>query len=117
MTTMTHFPKGHRLFSAGEAGDEMYVVIDGRLAVSITTESGTVAFGNLERGDIVGEVALFHDSRTADVMAESDVRLLRFTRASLERIRRRYPRTGAQLYANLTEILADRVASTTERVK
>jgi len=117
MTSMAKFPQGHRLFSAGEAGDEMYVVIDGRLAVSITTDNGTVAFGSLVRGDIVGEVALFHGSRTADVTAESDVRLLRFTRASLERIRRRYPRTGAQLYANLAEILADRVATTTERVK
>ena len=34
-----------------------------------------------------------------------------------DRIRRRYPRTAARLYANLSEILADRVASTTERLR
>jgi len=45
------------------------------------------------------------------------VRLLRLTRESLDRIRRRYPRTAAKLYANLSEILADRVATTTERLR
>jgi hypothetical protein len=42
------------------------------------------------------------------------VRVLRLTRANLERLRRRYPRTGAQIYANLSAILADRVATTTK---
>ena len=46
--------------------------------------------------------------------AETDVRVLRLTRANLERLRRRYPRTGAQIYANLSVILADRVATTTK---
>jgi CRP-like cAMP-binding protein len=95
----------------------MYVVIEGRLAASLTTESGMVHFGTLERGDAVGEVGLFHGARTADVTAESDVRLLHLTRESLERIRRRYPRIAAVLYANLSEILAGRVASTTARVR
>ena len=74
-------------------------------------------FNTLKRGDIVGEVALFHGKRTADVEAVTDVRLLRLTHWDLERIRRRYPRTGAQLYRNLSRILADRVASTTAKVR
>jgi len=65
----------------------------------------------------VGEVAIFHGRRSVDVTADTDVRVLRFTRASLERIRRRHPRTGAQLYANLTKTLTDRVATTTERME
>jgi CRP-like cAMP-binding protein len=117
MTNIVEFPKGHRVFSAGDAGSEMYVVIEGQLAASLTTDSGTVRFRTHERGDAIGEVGLFHGSRTADVTAESNVRLLCLTRESLDRIRRRYPRTGARLFANLSEILADRVASTTERLR
>jgi hydrophobe/amphiphile efflux-3 (HAE3) family protein len=117
MASIRRFPAGHRIFSAGDEGDEMYVVIDGRLAVSLQTERGRVHFNTLERGDVVGEVALFHGARTADVEAVTDVRLLRLTDWDLERIRRRYPRTGAQLYRNLSRILADRVASTTAKVR
>jgi CRP-like cAMP-binding protein len=95
----------------------MYVVIDGKLAASVVRDGGRVPFPNMERGAVVGEVALFHGKRTADVEALTDVRLLRLTDWDLERIRRRYPRTGAQLYRNLSRILADRVASTTAKVR
>jgi hydrophobe/amphiphile efflux-3 (HAE3) family protein len=117
MASIVEFPKGHRIFSAGDAGADMYVVIEGKLLASLATDAGTVRFRTHERGDVVGEVGLIHGSRTADVTAESDVRLLRLTRESLDRIRRRYPRTAAKLYANLSEILADRVATTTERLR
>jgi CRP-like cAMP-binding protein len=69
------------------------------------------------RGDVVGEVALFHGRRTADVKTLSDVTLLCLSHSSLERLRRRYPRIGAQLYANLSEVLANRVARITERAR
>ncbi|MBW2667520.1 MAG: MMPL family transporter [Deltaproteobacteria bacterium] len=117
MTNIVDLPSGHRLFSAGDRGDDMYVIIEGQLAPSVVgDDGGTVRFGTLSRGDSVGEVGLFHGYRTADVVAETDVRLLRFTRESLERIRRRYPRTAARLYSNLSDILADRVATTTAQV-
>lgn len=117
MTSVARFPAGFRLFSFGEAGGHMYVIIDGELSVTLTTNSGTVDFATLRRGDVVGEVAFARGTRTADVTAKTDVRLLLLTRESLERIRRRYPRTGAQLYANLSETLADRVASTTDHLR
>jgi len=117
MASIVEFPAGHRIFGEGESGSEMYVVIEGELAVSVSKESGTVRFGTFSRGDVIGEVGLFHGERTADVTAETDVRLLRLTRDHLERIRRRYPRTGAQLYSNLSEILAGRVATSTARVR
>jgi hypothetical protein len=117
MTTIVEFPAGHRLFSAGDRGRDMYVIIEGELEASVRADDGgTVSFGTLKRGDSVGEVGLFHGVRTADVVVESDVRMLRLTRDSLERIQRRYPRIAARLYSNLSEILSDRVASTTQRV-
>ncbi len=117
MASIETFPEGHTVFRAGEMGQQMYVVIEGRLAASMTGREGTVRFGELCRGAAVGEVALFHGRRTADVRAVTDVRLLRLSRRSLERLRRRYPRIGAQLYANLSAILADRVASTTQALR
>ena len=110
------YPKGHVLTRVGEVANEMWVVIDGELRASLPTQSGDVEFGVCRRGDTVGEVALFYGQRTAEVVATSDVRMLRFTHESLERILRRYPRIGARIFANLSRILAERVASTTDRV-
>jgi hypothetical protein len=117
MTDIVVLPAGHRLFSAGDAGSEMYVVVEGELVASIATDSGTVRFKTHERGDVVGEVGLFHGARTADVTTESDVRMLRLTRETLERIRQRHPRLASVLDSNLIEILADLVASTTVRIR
>ena len=66
--------------------------------------------------DLIGEVALFHGHRTADVDATTDIRLLRLSNRCLERIQTRYPPIVAQLYHNLGIILADRLADVTERL-
>ena len=70
------------------------------------------------RGDVVGEIALFHQhARTADVVALSPARAIRLTESNLERLRRRYPRIGARLLWNLSRVLAQRVVTTTRRVE
>ena len=109
------FPEGSQVLKNGAEGDEMYVVIDGELKASIYRGDKEVFLRSHTRGDVVGEVALFHGTRTADVMATTDVRLLRITQRDFENIQRRHPRIGAQLYANLNKVLADRLAELTTR--
>jgi predicted RND superfamily exporter protein len=109
MTSIRHYVKGQKIMEMGEAGDDMYVVLDGELAVCLRTDEGPREVARLKRGDAVGEVALFSGSRSADVEARTDVRLLRFTKDDLLRLRRRYPRIGAQVLENLSEILAERL--------
>ncbi len=112
MTSLQSFPRGHHLIEIGAEGDEMFVVIDGTLALSVPAADGRLQLSTAVRGDVLGEVALLRGRRTADVHAETDVRLMRFTNEDLARLQRRYPRTGAQVYRNLSRILADRVANT-----
>lgn len=115
MTRLESHPKGHALIRTGEEADAMYVVLDGELVVSLPGEAGSREVARLRRGDSVGEVALLHGRRTADVDAATDVRLLRLTVSDLERLRRRYPRTAARVYGNLSLRLAELVARSTER--
>jgi len=118
MTSISSFPSGYWLFRRGEGGDDAFVVIDGAMAASVATdEGGRLHLADMKRGDVVGEVALFHGTRTADVEVTQDARLLRLTNANLDRIKRRYPRVGAQLYKNLSLILAERLARSTERMR
>jgi CRP-like cAMP-binding protein len=116
MTSLRHFPAGHKLIHTGDAGREMFVVIHGTMAATVPSRTGSVRV-ELERGDVVGEVGLFHGRRSADVDTMSDVTLMRLTLGNLERLQKRYPRIGAQLYRNLTYVLAERLAQSTARAR
>jgi hypothetical protein len=116
MTSMRRFDKGDRIFEVGERGEEMFVVIEGSLCAFVVRDGVELELRKMGRGDVIGEVALFHGARSANVRAETDVRLLRLTQQNLQRLQRRYPRIGAQIYANLNVVMASRLASVTERV-
>ena len=64
-------PSGGRLLSAGEAGDEAFLVAEGRLMVSILIPgAGREALAFAGPGEILGEMALVDDApRSADVEA------------------------------------------------
>jgi hydrophobe/amphiphile efflux-3 (HAE3) family protein len=117
MTSIRTYPQGHRLMRMGEEGDALYIVIDGVLAATAPGEKGPVQLSTAKRGDVVGEVGLIQGKRSADVEALTDVRLIRLTSRNLDRLKRRYPRTGAQIYENLSRILADRLVRATERLR
>jgi predicted RND superfamily exporter protein len=117
MTSFRTFPAGAPVFRVGEPGKELFVVLEGELLVSLQgSRAEPIELARCKRGDVVGEVALYYGKRTADVDAVTDTRVLRLTRKNLQRLRRRYPRIAAQVSWNLSEILADRVASVTTRV-
>jgi hydrophobe/amphiphile efflux-3 (HAE3) family protein len=116
MTRVETHPANTTLCRAGDIGDSLYVVIDGELRVSIKAKNGRkVEISRAKRGDVVGEIALYHGKRTADIETVGNARLLRFDRDNLKRLRRRYPRIGAQVLWNLSETMADRLAAATSR--
>ena len=117
MANLRDFSAGNSLMQRGQSGDELFIVIDGELVVWIDSESGRKEIARLTRGDVVGEMGLFQGQRSADVEVASDARLLGIDGASMERLRKRYPRVAAVIYRNLGEILAGRVTSTTERLR
>jgi len=118
VTSVVKAPAGTRVFRAGEAGDSLCVMIDGELKISLKTSDGrSVEFARARRGDVVGEVGLYHGKRTADVEALTDVRYLRFDAENLERLGKRYPRIGARVLWNLSQVMADRLANATDREK
>ena len=116
VTSVVEVPAGTSVFRAGTAGDSLFVIIDGELRISLeTTDGGIVEFERAGRGDVVGEVGLYHGKRTANVDALTDVRFLRLDANNLKRLRKRYPRIGAQVLWNLSGVMADRLANATDR--
>ena len=117
MTEIVELKKGQRLIQSGQKSDGMYVVIEGQLQSSVERGGAVVPLNRHGRGDVLGEVGLFRGERTANVDCETDVRALRFDQDNLGRLQRRYPRTASKLMRNLSEVLADRLAAATVRMR
>lgn len=75
-----HVGAGEVIIAQGEMGDGLFLVLSGRLRVSVTTRGTERVLHDLGRGSIVGEVALLSDrprSATVRAVRDSDLLLLR----------------------------------------
>jgi predicted RND superfamily exporter protein len=116
LASIQNVKSGERLIEFGQPGKEMYTVIDGSLQASIENESKNINLEEFSRGATFGEAGLFFSTRTANVDVIKDARLVCITLENLEVIKRRYPRTAAQLFSNLNKILSTRLALTNQRL-
>ena len=117
MFSIVEHPAGTRLVRAGEKGSEMFVVLEGELRSSVMRDGREVELARMGRGDPMGEIALFTGVRASDVDAVSDVRLLRMGLSDLEALRERNPRIASRVLYNLNLVLAERLTSTTEKMR
>ncbi len=90
---------GTPLFRKGDTGDDMYIVINGRLRVVIEDLNGAErVMEEVGRGGNVGELALLTgERRSATVCAVRDSDLLQLSKAAFERLLERYPRAMMQI--------------------
>lgn len=117
MFRIVEHPAGTRLVREGDHGSEMFVVLDGELRSSVTRDGRELELARMRRGDPMGEIALFTGVRSSDVDSVSAVRLLRMGLADLEALRERNPRIASRVLYNLSLVLAERLTSTTEKVR
>jgi predicted RND superfamily exporter protein len=88
MASVLQVREGERLYHAGEPGEALYVVIDGALREGRPEANESVARVRHGRGDVVGEVGLFHANHTTDVDVVQDTRLLRLAENDLDQLAR-----------------------------
>jgi len=105
-----NFPAGRVIMSAGAVGAFMYVVLDGRVAISV----GDSVVERVGPGGIFGEIALVDRSaRAASATAETDCRLLAINRADFINLVKAKPAFGASLLKSIAvrmQQLAQQVA-------
>lgn len=79
---------GEKLFAEGSPGDEMFVVITGRIRISKTVPGvGEEALAILEPGAYFGEMAMIDESpRSADALAHTACTLAVIRREALEQL-------------------------------
>lgn len=105
--SLGEFTPGQLIFSRGDVGDSLYIVIEGRIRLSIlTTEGRELSFTHATPGDTFGEIAMLDGkTRTADATAIKATKALILRRDAFSRLIRSVP----QFTQNLIEMLCGRL--------
>lgn len=113
------YEAGQKVFSFGEPGDSLYVVIQGRIELFVKDTTGSkIVLTVCEPGEVFGELSLFDGgSRTASAVALDDAELFILGRTELLSFLRQHPDAALDLLATMgqrirstDEILRHRVA-------
>ena len=82
-------PAGHTLIEEGDDSRTAYFLYAGRAAVYKNTDSGRRRLGELNEGQLFGEMAyLLNEKRTASVVADSEITVLALPPQILEELMR-----------------------------
>ena len=82
---MRTFPRGVTIVRQGDLGASMFVLVGGKVTVSVHSRSGEERVATLGSGDIVGEMSLLTGARrNATVVAARQVTALEIAKPALE---------------------------------
>lgn len=103
----TSFSSGQLIFARGDDGQSLYVVLKGRVRLSVLTAEGReLSFTHAEPGSTFGEIAMLDGKpRTADATAITKVEAATLQRDAFRRIINAVP----QFTQNLIEMLCGRL--------
>jgi len=103
-TEVMEVPEGARIVSQGEAGNAVYVLLDGSAIVARNGQR----VGELKPGDYFGELAILDPApRNADVVAQTPVTVARLLVTPFRQMLRDVPAMNERLLAGLAHRLRD----------
>lgn len=104
---------GETIVSETGLGDEMYVIISGR--ISLHFEGSEIGYRGV--GDLVGEIGFAGEViKTAIVKVETDVQLLVLNQTSIAKRLSLHPFIAAKLNQNMAHLLGHRLVETPARI-
>ncbi|MDQ6972504.1 MAG: cyclic nucleotide-binding domain-containing protein [Mariprofundaceae bacterium] len=93
-------PKGEALIRQGDAATSLFILAKGRMSCHMDVRGRRHLFGNMEPGDMYGEVSYFAGGkRTADVLAEVDSEALELPFSALDALQDSTPEFKARIEA------------------
>ncbi len=108
------FEPGHELFDGAGAADELFVLLDGEVAISLAGES----LAHVSAGEVVGENAMLQGGdHTASARTTRETTVGVLHRSELEKLTRQRPDIGVVLYRNLAMSLGKKLRGADEALR
>jgi len=107
---------GETVVPQDEIGDSMFVLVEGSCRVAHYKDGCEVELATLGEGDFFGELALIDKGpRSADVIAISDVALLKVSQAALATFAQIHPTAAYKLLMAIGRIMVNRLRLANKR--
>jgi hypothetical protein len=107
---------GATLFSKGEPGDAMFLVLEGEVRARAMVGGQESTLATLGVGECVGELAVVDESpRSADVIVNKEAVLLKISATALKRLFQEAPALAAPFLLALSKTITARVRAATKR--
>jgi CRP-like cAMP-binding protein len=109
---------GSVIFRQGEAGDRLYMILQGKVRISRTAPGmGEEAIALLSPGDVFGEMALLDEGpRSADVVAHERCVLLSLARTNFEDLLFLHKDLAYEILWNVVRTLIRRLRETNDKL-
>jgi CRP/FNR family cyclic AMP-dependent transcriptional regulator len=109
------YKAGQEIFARGDPGDGIYLVVEGRVRLSVLTVDGRgLSYNHADRGKVFGDIAtLDGGARTADATALTHVKTMTLSRARLMRLIETRPSVASAAIA----LLCSRLRTTSEQAE
>ncbi len=109
---------GTILFRAGDPGDKLYLILDGRIRISREVPGlGEEALAVLGPGDYFGEMAMVDDSpRSADARVHERVKLLSIQKDAMQHLLFLHKDLAYEILWNVVRTLSGRLRETNEKM-
>lgn len=102
------FNEGDIIFCEFEPGEEMYVIKEGKVRITKIQNNKEKTIDVIGPGDMFGEMALIdNDRRTATVIAETDVVLIKVDRNNFEILAKNNPQWAIKLLKSFSRRIYD----------
>jgi len=113
------YKAGEIVFSEGEDGNSMYVVISGEIIIEKDIHEASLTFKELallSAGNFFGETSSSCGKRSARARAAKDTSLYFIKREDMSSFIKKNPEAGVALYNNIADILTERLRHTSNEL-
>jgi hypothetical protein len=109
---------GQVIIRKNEPGDSFYLVLSGEVSASMMTGGERRLLATMKPGDFFGHLTMFtHQTRSADVVANEESRLLRFSAQALQRMMAENPGAAVSLLHELIVNMATYIVDANQRLQ
>ncbi len=112
------YGKGEMIFTEGEPGAGMYIIVSGEVEITRRCNGGELSLAIVKQREFFGELALLDEmARSASARALTPARIYGFTQPSLHDLCVRNPRVGIVIMINLSRIVCKRLVKSNEALQ
>jgi hypothetical protein len=110
-------PQWSVVVNQGEAGDALFLILEGELRVRINVTGRETILATLGVGEFFGDISIFDQGpRSADVVANRDSLLAKLSARAVERLIKEAPETAAPFIFAVGKTLAARIRADNKRL-